>query len=300
MARSKSTFRSKRRNESSISESDLKRFAGSSDEDEDDDDEQVLENWQRQESSDGESTTKDDNSQRINSRDDMDEDDELEPDVFIQSSSAKMSNAMAKILGTSNAERAITSVVLSKTTTPLQKMQMKQKEETKAMREKRRDNRERCLTALHIPLSVATTNTINTGQHSVAKELEQERLHRRVATRGVVALFNAITQHQQVSESSQTVSRGSNIEPKVTKHTFLSKIKNAASVSTEEKIPGASDTGSAKSSKWDALNEDYLLNHKKNWDEESSDGENDNLDDEEDGDVDVSTAVQGRKKRRKS
>merc|ERR1712008_643582 len=122
-------------------------------------------------------------------------------------SSAKMSNAMARILGTSNQELRATSVVLSKTTTPLQKMQMKQKEEAKALREKRRDNRERSLTALHIPLSVATTNSIQTGQHSVARELERERLHRRVATRGVVALFNAITQHQQGAESSQSTSK---------------------------------------------------------------------------------------------
>lgn len=200
MAKSKSKFRSTRAVENEISESDLKRFAGSSDED-DDDGEQVLENWQSQ-SSEDESPAKDDESERINSRHDMDsdDDDELEPDVFIQSSSAKMSNAMAKILGTSNKERLVTSVVLSKTTTPLQRMQIKQKEEVKALREKRRDNRERSLTALHVPLSVATTNTIKTAQHSVAKELEQERLHRRVATRGVVALFNAITQHQQIAE----------------------------------------------------------------------------------------------------
>lgn len=203
MTRSKSKVRPKPLASTEISKSDLKRFAGSSDE-EDDDDEQVLENWQDPSSGD-ESPAKDEDSERINSHEesennDDDDDDELEPDVFIQSSSAKMSNAMAKILGTSNKDRQVASVVLSKTTTPLQRMQMKQKEEAKALREKRRDNRERSLTALHIPLSVATTNTINTGQHSVAKELEQERLHRRVATRGVVALFNAITQHQQAAE----------------------------------------------------------------------------------------------------
>lgn len=299
MAKSKSTFRSKRRAESEISERNLKRFAGSSDEDEDDDDEQILENnQQQQESSDEESTAKDDNSERIDSSDEIEADDELEPDIFIQSSSAKMSNAMAKILGTSKQEPLVTSVILSKTTTPLQKMQMKQKEEAKAMQLKRRDNREQSLTALHIPLSVATTTTIETAQNSVVKELEQERLHRRVATRGVVALFNAITQHQQVAESAPTVSKSKNDEPKLTKHTFLSKIKNAASGSTDEKGPGGNDAGSAKSSKWDALNEDYLMNHKKNWDEESSDDDNENVDDEKEVGVDASTVVQSRKKRR--
>ena len=82
--------------------------------------------------------------------------------------------------------------------TPLQKLQQKEKEQRKAMKEKRQANRERNLTALHLPLSIATTNSIDSGgKLSVAKELEQERFHRRVATRGVVALFNAITQHQK-------------------------------------------------------------------------------------------------------
>ena len=118
----------------------------------------------------------------------------------MESSSAKMANAMARILGTSTTT-GTSSVVLAKTTTPLQKMQKKEKDELKALKEKRQANRERNLTALHIPLSVATTNTIDDGgKLSVAQELEQERFHRRVATRGVVALFNAITTHQKSTE----------------------------------------------------------------------------------------------------
>jgi hypothetical protein len=58
------------------------------------------------------------------------------------------------------------------------------------------------LKSLHIPLSVATTNTVEDGRLSVTNELEQERFHRRVATRGVVALFNAISQHQKSTEVS--------------------------------------------------------------------------------------------------
>ena len=116
---------------------------------------------------------------------------------------SKMANAMGRILGTENrgqneiSSRA-SSVVLAKTVTPLQKLQQKEKDEQKAVKEKRKANRERNLTALHLPLSIATTNNIESGgKLSVAKELEQERFHRRVATRGVVALFNAITQHQK-------------------------------------------------------------------------------------------------------
>ena len=110
----------------------------------------------------------------------------------------KMAGAMARILGTATTNKK-TSVVLAKTTTPLQKMQQKQKEKMKALKEKRQANRERNLAALHIPLSVATTNAIGEGRVSITKELEQERFHRRVATRGVVALFNAISQHQNAT-----------------------------------------------------------------------------------------------------
>jgi hypothetical protein len=121
---------------------------------------------------------------------DADSENEFEDDP-----ASKMANAMAKILGTAAPQQ---SVILGKTKTPLQKMQQKEKEEEHQMKEKRQANRERNLAALHIPLSVATTNTIeDDGKLSVTQELEQERLHRRVATRGVVALFNAISQHQK-------------------------------------------------------------------------------------------------------
>ena len=131
--------------------------------------------------------------------DDADSENEFEDDP-----ASKMANAMAKILGTVAPQQ---SVILGKTKTPLQRMQQKEKEEEQQMKEKRQSNRERNLSALHIPLSVATTNTIEDGQLSVTQELEQERLHRRVATRGVVALFNAISQHQKGTREVRIVYR---------------------------------------------------------------------------------------------
>ena len=131
-----------------------------------------------------------------------DEDDSSSIEEEEMDAATKMANAMSRILGTNSDKKSTpaSSVVLAKTFTPLQKLQRKEKEEQNAIKEKRRANRERNLTALHLPLSIATTNTIQSGgQLSVAKELEQERFHRRVATRGVVALFNAITQHQKTN-----------------------------------------------------------------------------------------------------
>lgn len=194
-----------------VEKEDLGRFAGSSDEEEEEPIRQQKMNdaGAHADDEDNKDDAGEDSSKQLDKDSDGDDDDlisdddgeALEPEVGPESSSAKMSNAMARILGTTTHKKSATSsVVLSKTTTPLQRMQMKEKEQAKELREKRRQNRERSLTALHIPLSVATTNTIDTGRNSVAKELEQERFHRRVATRGVVALFNAITQHQKSSE----------------------------------------------------------------------------------------------------
>ena len=187
-----------------IKEENLDRFAGSSDEDEgeqpipmkepaehlDADDEGV-------ESTDDELDKKDELNENEDAppKDDSPDDEQDESDDDMNPT-AKMADVMARILGTATSKQ---SVVLAKTTTPLQRMQQKEKEEIKAMKEKRQSNRERNLTALHIPLSVATTGPVNDGRLSVTQELEQERLHRRVATRGVVALFNAISQHQKSS-----------------------------------------------------------------------------------------------------
>jgi len=224
---------------------------------------------------------------------------------------SKMANAMSRILGAETNRKdekapPSSSVVLAKTITPLQKLQQKEKELQKAMKEKRRANRERNLTALHLPLSIATTNNIESGgQLSVAKELEQERFHRRVATRGVVALFNAITQHQRNSitdKNNSNVSSKNKETSKLTKHGFLDKIKAAAKTKgsearkeTETSKAGKNSTenrGTSRSS-WGALQDDYMLGSKKNWDEESSEEEP-----VSESEIEVKDGSKSRKKRR--
>jgi hypothetical protein len=198
--------------EVAVEDEDLDRFAGSSDE-EDEDIEKTRDSTEHDAGDEEEDLDKEEENLHASDDDDHPEEDEYptddndkdeedsdsEPEEGLDSS-AKMSNVMARILGTSTNSAATSSVVLAKTTTPLQRMQQKEKEEMKALKEKRQSNRERNLTALHIPLSVATTNTIDDGRLSVSKELERERFHRRVATRGVVALFNAISKHQKSTE----------------------------------------------------------------------------------------------------
>jgi len=286
--------RSGKRNVSDLKNENLDRFAGSSDEE---DEEKatpataVIDS--RSDSDEDNGAADDEYDGRLRSRDvGNDENDDLSSVEGEESDMAsKMANVMSRILGSNppknmESDALLSSVVLAKTVTPLQKLQQKEKKELKAMKEKRQANRERNLTALHLPLSIATTNNVDEdGQLSVAKELEQERFHRRVATRGVVALFNAITQHQKNSTTdnncSSVLSKKKEIS-KLTKHGFLDKIKAAAKKkgSDDQKKGELSkpdknqidDEGTNRAS-WGALQDGYIHSLKKNWDEESSDEE---------------------------
>jgi len=290
--------RSGKRIVSDLKNENLDRFAGSSDEE---DEEKAMAPPtpatavidSRSDSDEDSGGADDEYDGRLRSRDvGNDENDDLSSVEGEESDMAsKMANVMSRILGSNppkntESDALLSSVVLAKTVTPLQKLQQKEKKELKAMKEKRQANRERNLTALHLPLSIATTNNVDAdGQLSVAKELEQERFHRRVATRGVVALFNAITQHQKNSTTdnncSSVLSKKKEIS-KLTKHGFLDKIKAAA------KKKGSDDQKKSELSKhdknqideegtnrasWGALQDDYIHSLKKNWDEESSDEE---------------------------
>ena len=155
------------------------------------------------------------------------------------------------------------------------------------------------------PLSVATTVNIvdsksdaikkdgNSKLSSITEELEQERLHRRVATRGVVALFNAISQHQKGGgndnddssdeEAMMKKRKNSKDSTKLTKHGFLEKLKSKAAAAANKgktaadnmsSTGGVSDDDADKSSnnagkttisrpQWNALKDDYMLNPKK-------------------------------------
>ena len=194
-----------------------------------------------------------------------------------------LANAMARILGSATTgTKGTKPMVLSKTTTRIQKQAEQERERIKVMKEKRQQNRERELQAVHIPLSVATSSQITNVSKTLIRELEMERLHRRVATRGVVALFNAIAQHQNQAtkdkESTLLSSSKKTDVKKMTKHSFLDMIKSKAvgkSTSSLDKTNGNDEP------QWKALQEGYMLNPKKNWDQESSDEEDDELEDDE-------------------
>lgn len=206
-----------------------------------------------------------------------------------------MAGAMTRILGLAAAAKPTQTskpVVLSKTITPLQKQQQKEKQVEDALKLKRKQRRDVNLTALHIPLSAATSRPIaGKGTDSsivakaMAKEIEVESMHRRVATRGVVALFNAITQHQQQKAQQQvdssSKSKKNNDIQTMSKHGFLDMLKKTGSSKEQSSkqeantVDNTQPTKEKKSSKgWNALKDDFLMNKKmKDWDKELSDDE---------------------------
>jgi hypothetical protein len=266
-----------------VQKKDLERFAGSSEEEDNDEDrEEEEQEEEEQEPSDSDDEpmnqgskhdsvvkAKDEHSDDGSDKDEHgDSSDDSEEEEEQAKRTAGMANAMARILGTQSAP-GTQSVVLSKTKTPLQKIAEQEKQSEKERKEKRLLNREKQLTAMHEPLSVASTAMVQTGSSSIAKELEHERMHRRVATRGVVALFNAIAQHQNTSKDPVESSAKSKEVKKMTKHGFLDMIKAKASSNKVD------ERKAADKPQWAALKDDFMMSPKKNWDQESSDEESD-------------------------
>jgi Rrp15p len=207
-----------------VDERDLNRFAGSSDEDDEAEnvprkmlpppaDEEVRQQQAdiQKDKMDRDSNVDDDDDEEEDDDDNGDDDSSIGSFAKEEDPATKMANVIGQILGGQDKKITVptTNVVLGKTVTPLQKLQQQEREKAKALKQKRQEtHRERTFSALHYPLSIATSNNVATeGRLSVAKELEQERFHRRVATRGVVALFNAISQHQRSQLSGVQVRR---------------------------------------------------------------------------------------------
>jgi len=315
---------------SEVSKAELDRFAGSSDEDEDDnnssdnDEEQVEEVEPMNDLDDGSSSDESTESveppvpQRaltvhkeiarpsVSSDDDSSSDEDEEELVNRPApSQVGMASAMSRILGTTMSSVQAKKkpdpsvVVLSRTTTPLQKAQLEEKSRLSDAKQKRSSNRERNLACMHVPLSVATTAVVGSSG-SVARELEMERMHRRVATRGVVALFNAISQHKAETKQLEI----QNVDPlkaakqqkgadvsKLTKFGFLDMIrKTATDDATKEETTSkpnndkeqASTKKSSTSGGWSALKDDFMMNSKlKDWDKAMSEDGESSSDDEQ-------------------
>ena len=227
-------------------------------------------------------------------------------------------------------------VILSKTTTPLQRLQQKIKTEEQALRKKRENRRSTNLSAMRLPLAPTAGMSAeklwkqkkktkkpkkkrkrsnsqggsedeeeegeykNENALAIATEIESERTHRRIATRGVVALFNAISKHRaavsaelaakeeekrRVREEGRAVRKNksegednSGVNSK-TKHGFLDMIKKSAITTTAAGLTRSgglnqckNDGGKeeqtnngkheSKSIGWSALKDDFMMSSK--------------------------------------
>jgi hypothetical protein len=240
---------------------------------------------------------------------DTENDEESDDDIPSAHAPSGLAGAMAKILGIAAPTKTKSKqIILSKTITPLQRQQKKEKEQEDALRLKRKQRRDVHLTSMHIPLSAATSRPIvgkddmdNLIAKAMSKEVESESTHRRVATRGVVALFNTISKHQQQKLQEQhesgILSKSNSEDIKaMTKHGFLDMLKKTGSsqsdlkesTDTVKKIKA--DVGGAKTSKgWNALKDDFMMNSKlKDWDKAMSD--------DEDSDDDEGEKIRGTKR----
>jgi len=146
---------------------------------------------------------------------------------------------------------------------------------------------------------------------AMAMEIEGERTHRRIATRGVVALFNAISKHratvaaEAVANEEEKRNAREEGRPKkkggadcgvntTTKHGFLEMIKKSAVAgggggssieqdARKENRAGGDGMDNSKANNkgkgsvgWSALKDDFMMNSKlKDWDKEISDDDYD-------------------------
>ena len=219
-----------------------------------------------------------------------------------------MSNAMAKILGMgipsdnlskkNKSQHQSKSAILSKTTTKLQKQQEMERKALQSLRQKRKLRRAEHLTAMHIPVGnmIGTTpvrSSAGQGKISQWEEINMERSYRRIATRGVVALFNAISKHQlaQREQHEQNTHGIKNKQDRdvqaMTKRGFLDALKQTANktegsaVGEKEKTVNGSSNGtsitdnpgkaieatlketdSKRGGNWNALRDDFMMGAK--------------------------------------
>ncbi|KAM4040290.1 RRP15-like protein [Anomaloglossus baeobatrachus] len=170
-------------------------------------------------------------------------------------------DAMAKILNKKvPAHKASTILVKSKT---LQKEKEKDKQERLEKKEQIDKKRQ-----WEMMCRVKT---------DVVKDREAERSLQRIATRGVVQLFNAVKTHQsnvkeKIKEAGHSERKKSKMMMSVSKRDFIDVLRGKESKSdTAEPKKAAPKT--QKASDWNILRDDFMMGASmKDWDKDSDDG----------------------------
>uniref|UniRef100_K3W9B8 RRP15-like protein n=1 Tax=Globisporangium ultimum (strain ATCC 200006 / CBS 805.95 / DAOM BR144) TaxID=431595 RepID=K3W9B8_GLOUD len=155
-------------------------------------------------------------------------------------------DAMSKILGQNVAEDA--QPILAKRTTARMREIMEEKKVTKTARISAAEKREKEQKDMIIP------------DHTTAV---QDRRLRMIATKGVVALFNAIEKHQHLNGKKADDKNDKKVK-EMSKDNFLGLLKSSQKSTTKDAAAASAPT--AKSS-WSVVQDDYMMGAKlKDWD----------------------------------
>ncbi|KAM6165314.1 RRP15-like protein [Erethizon dorsatum] len=115
----------------------------------------------------------------------------------------------------------------------------------------------------------------------VVQDKDTERTLQRIATRGVVQLFNAVQKHQKnvdekVKEAGGSVRKRAKLMSSVSKRDFISVLRGMDGTTNEKSSPGKNpkakqtEVKSAEGPGWSILRDDFMMGASmKDWDKES-------------------------------
>ncbi|XP_047455011.1 RRP15-like protein [Mugil cephalus] len=172
---------------------------------------------------------------------------------------AGWAEAMAKILGKKTPESKSTILVKNK-----ELVKIKAKEKQEQMERKQQDDKKRAWEMMF------------REKPDVVKDRETERALQRIATRGVVQLFNAVRKHQKTVDDKVKEAGGSErkkvkILSSVSKKDFIDVLRRTegggrVSVKTEKEAAGDAEDKSG----WNVLRDDFMMGASmKDWDKDS-------------------------------
>nr|XP_061789688.1 RRP15-like protein [Nerophis lumbriciformis] len=180
-------------------------------------------------------------------------------EVEDSNSNAGWAQAMAKILGKQTQKSKTTILVKNK---ELDKVKAKEKQERLERKEKNDKKR--------------TWEMMCREKPDVLKDREAEKALQRIATRGVVQLFNAVRKHQKnidnkVKEAGGSERKKAKILSSVSKKDFIDVLRKTESESkdTVKKENDISTTEVVEKPAWSVLSDDYMMGATmKDWDKE--------------------------------
>ncbi|XP_076006699.1 RRP15-like protein [Genypterus blacodes] len=214
--------------------------------------------------SDGEEAENEDEGEEAENEDEgeeaEDEDDGEDGEGVEADGNAGWAEAMAKVLGKKVPESKSTILLKNKELDKIKEKEKKEQLERKTQTDKKR-----------------AWEMMSREKADVAKDRETEKTLQRIATRGVVQLFNAVKKHQKtiddkVKDVGGSERKKAKILSSVSKKDFIDVLRrtegsSGSTVKAERETPGAA---AEEKPAWSVLREDFMMGASmKDWDKES-------------------------------